>query len=290
MTPIPARGHQNSWWRVLWIGMLAYFVGIFVLLFTANPVIFPTVVMIGCFTVPVAYVAFFYERRHLSLLNMPTTVKAFLYGGVLGVFAAAILEPLLIGELNVFSVFLVGLIEEFAKILGVVAIARRLRRDLELDGLILGAAAGMGFASLESNGYAFSAFLSSHGSLSITVALTLLRAFLSPVGHGTWTAIFASVLFRESQAGHFRFNHKVLGAYLTVSLLHGLWDGLPGALAGLPYPGLNIFLGEAIVGGIGFWILYRRWREALRVQVSRLFSSSSSFMTKEPPPRPPASP
>ncbi len=263
---------QRGWWRVLWKGMVSYFIGIAVLVFTGNPVLIPTVVMIGCFTVPVAYVAFFYERRHLSQLNMPRTVVAFLYGGILGVFGAALLEPILIRELNVLSVFLVGLIEELAKILGVMGIARRRRRDLELDGLILGAAAGMGFASLESNGYAFTAFLESHGSVSVMVGLTLLRALLSPVGHGTWTAILAAVLFRESEPHRFRLNRRVWGAYLTVSVLHGLWDGLPGVLAGLSYPGLHILIGQAVVGAIGFLILARRWREAIQVQKTRLSS------------------
>lgn len=260
--PLAISGRRGGWWRVLLTGLLAYFVGIAVLVLTANPIIFPTVVMIGCFTVPVTYVAFFYERRHLSQLNMPTTARSFLYGGVLGVFSSALLEPLLIHELNFFSIFFIGLIEEFTKILGILFIARRGRHDRELDGLILGAAAGMGFASLESTGYAFTAFLGSHGNLSVTVGLTLLRGFLSPVGHGTWTAILTGILFRESVAGRFRVNVRVLGAYFTVSILHGLWDGLPGLMAALLFPGFDIVIVQVFVGGIGFFILWRLWREA----------------------------
>jgi RsiW-degrading membrane proteinase PrsW (M82 family) len=256
-------GKRGGWWRVLLTGLLAYFAGIIVLVLTDNPILFPTVVMIGCFTVPVTYVAFFYERRQISQLNMPTTARSFLYGGVLGVFASALLEPLLIRELSFSSFFLIGLIEEFTKILGILVIAGHRRHDRELDGLILGAAAGMGFASLESAGYAFIAFLNSHGSLSATVGLTLLRGFLSPVGHGTWTAILAGVLFRESDAGRFRFNRRLLGAYLTVSILHGLWDGLPVLIAALLLPGLDILIGQACVGGIGFFLLWRLWREAV---------------------------
>ncbi len=258
-------GRRGGWWQVLWTGLLAYLVGIAVLVLTSNPILFPTVVMIGCFTIPVTYVAFFYERRHLSRLNMPTTARSFLYGGILGVFSSALLEPLLIHELSFFSFFLIGLIEEFAKILGILLIVRRSQHNLELDGLILGAAAGMGFAALESTGYAFTAFLASQGSLSVTVALTLLRGFLSPVGHGTWTAILTGVLFRESDAGRFRLNRRVLGAYLTVSLLHGLWDGLPMFLAALTLPGIDIVIGQACVGGFGLFLLWRRWREAMRL-------------------------
>lgn len=258
----------SSWWRVLLTGFLFYLVGIVVLVLSSNPVLFPTVVMLGSFLVPVTYVTFFYERRHLSQLTLPATFMSFFYGGVLGVFASALLEPIFIRQLNFSTIFGVGLIEEFAKILGVLVIARRQRHNVEMDGLILGAAAGMGFASLESTGYAFSAFLLSGGSLSVTVILTLLRGLLSPVGHGTWTAILASVLFRESDAGHFHLNGRVMGAYLTVAILHGLWDGLPAAIAILFSPGLDVFIGQALVGGIGFFILWQRWREARHLQTA----------------------
>ena len=66
-----------------------------------------------------------------------------------------------ITQLNVWAILKIGFIQEFAKILGVVIIARHKRHDSEMDGLILGAAAGMGFAALESNGYAFTAYLMS---------------------------------------------------------------------------------------------------------------------------------
>ncbi len=275
LTPLKPNGLRRTggWWRVLLTGLVAFFLGLTVLLLTGNPILFPTVVMIGSFTVPVTYVAFFYERRHMSRLTMPTTTKSFLYGGVLGVFAAALLEPVFVGQLNFFNAFLVGLIEEFAKILGVLVIARRRRHDLELDGLILGAAAGMGFASIESNGYAFTAFLGSGGNLSIAVGLTLLRGLLSPVGHGTWTAILASVLFREGESGRFRINRRVLGAYLTVSILHGLWDGLPIVISALISPGFYILIGELFVGAIGLFILWRRWQEAKRLQLENVAAS-----------------
>jgi RsiW-degrading membrane proteinase PrsW (M82 family) len=257
----------NSWWRVLLIGFLFYFAFIAALILTGNPVLFPTVVMVGSFMVPVTYVAFFYDRRHLSRLTVPAIAQSFIYGGLIGVLAASILEPLFIQQLDFVTAFGVGLIEEFVKVLGILIISRRLGHDAEMDGLLLGAAAGMGFAALESSGYAFSAFLRSGGSLTTTVFVTLLRGILSPIGHGTWTAILVSVLFRESKVGHFRINFKVIGAYLGVSILHGLWDGLPGAITVLFGQGLDVFAGQATVGIVGLFILWRRWREARRLQL-----------------------
>ena len=71
------------------------------------------------------------------------------------------------------SVLIVGTIEEGAKIIGVMLIARRRRPVSEVDGLIMGAAVGMGFAALESMGYTFTEFLTSQGSLSATVITML---------------------------------------------------------------------------------------------------------------------
>ncbi len=261
---------KSGWWRVLLLGIAFYVASLIALILTGNPNLFPTVVMVGTFMIPVTYVVFFYDRRHWSGLNVPAVAQGFIYGGLLGVLAASILEPIFIRSLTAVSVFGIGLIEEFVKILGILVIARHHRHDSEMDGLILGAAAGMGFASLESNGYAFSSFLMSGGSLSATVFVTLLRGILSPIGHGTWTAILASVLFRESRAGRYHINWKVIGVYLVVSILHGLWDGLPGLITSYLGSGLDVFIAQAFIGLIGLFILWRRYREARRLQLEAL--------------------
>jgi protease PrsW len=254
----------GSWWRILLIGLVLFVISVVVFAITGNPNLFPTVALIGNFLVPVSYVAFFYERRHMSQVTLVSTARAFFYGGVLGVFAAALLEPLFITRLTFLSAFEIGLIEEFAKILGVVVVARHHRHDTEIDGILLGGAAGMGFAALESSGYVFTAFIQSGGSLSDLVIVTLLRGLLSPVGHGTWTAILASVLFREGAPNTFRINGAVIGAYITVSLLHGLWDGLPPLISALTGSGTDVLISQGLVGLAGLIILWFRFREALR--------------------------
>jgi protease PrsW len=189
-----------------------------------------------------------------------------MYGGLLGLIAASLLEPFFIRQLDLGAILKVGFIEEFAKILGVLVIARHRRHDSEMDGLILGAAAGMGFAALESSGYAFTAFLKSNGSVSAAVGVTLIRGLLSPLGHGTWTAIIASVLFRESKSCNFRINWKVINAYLLVSILHAMWDGLPLVVSYIFGQGLGVLIAWGAIGAVGLFILWIRWREAVRLQ------------------------
>ncbi len=253
---------RNSWIKVFFAGLGIYFLTLIVMIFTSNTNLFPTVVLIGNFIVPVTFIAFFYERRHLSKLDIPTTASVFLYGGFLGVLASAILEPFLVRPSDPFSVFMIGLIEEGAKIAGVMWIARRRRPVSEVDGLIIGMAAGMGFAALESMGYTFTEFLSSQGSLSATVGTMLLRGVLSPFGHSTWTGILASVLFQESTGNQYRITRRVLRAYLFVVLLHALWDGLPPVVEFLFSSSLSVLVAQLAVGIAGFAVLWKRWLRA----------------------------
>src|SRR5215471_21209578 len=95
----------GSWWRILLVGFVLFVFSVLVFAITDNPNLFPTVGLLGNFLVPVSYVAFFYERRHMSQVTIVSTARAFFYGGVLGVFAAALLEPVFVTRLTFVSSF-----------------------------------------------------------------------------------------------------------------------------------------------------------------------------------------
>jgi hypothetical protein len=94
------------------------------------------------------------------------------------------------------------------------------------DGIVLGAAVGLGFAALESAGYAFNALFTMEGlSLQNLVETEVLRGLLTPLGHGLWTAILGGVLFRTAaEGGRLRLSGALVGWYLVVAGLHALWD------------------------------------------------------------------
>jgi hypothetical protein len=54
------------------------------------------------------------------------------------------------------------------------------------------------------------------------------KPILEPaVGHGLWTAILGGVLFHAASRGNrLRLTGGVIGAYLLVSILHGIWDSM----------------------------------------------------------------
>lgn len=259
---------------VLFLGMLLFVIATVVMFLTGNPNLYPTVILIGNFLVPIAFVAFLFDHQHLSALRPEMVGKSFALGGILGVLGASILESLLIPlptnpnqGLPLTSAMAVGLIEEGCKILAVMFLARRMQHTSEIDGLLLGAAVGMGFAALESTGYAFTAFLSSNGRVSASIVSTVLRGLVSPFGHGVWSGILGAVLFRQSGPKHFRINGWVILTYLFVSTLHGLWNGLPQTLFFVIPPGIPISVTILLLGIIGMIVLAVLYRRAIRQKI-----------------------
>jgi RsiW-degrading membrane proteinase PrsW (M82 family) len=276
LTPPEQRpAHRNrDWLHLLLAGAGLFVVATIVMFLTENPNLFPTVILVGNFLVPIVFVLFLYDHQHLSALTPSTIAQSFVVGGMLGVLGASLLEPLLIPlstnpdqSLTLRAAIVVGLIEEGCKILAVMWVARRLRRDSEMDGLLLGAAAGMGFAALESTGYAFTVFVASRGQVEASIVETILRGLLAPFGHGVWTAILAAVLFRRSTPNHFRISGSVVLTYLFVSLLHGLWDGLPRVLYVVVPPGIPISVVPLTLSAIGIIVLIALYRQAERRQM-----------------------
>jgi protease PrsW len=262
-----------GWLRVLLLGMGLFVVTTIVMFVTGNPNLYPTVILIGNFLIPIVFVTLLYDHQQLSALSPATIAQCFALGGVLGVLGASVLEPLLIPMpsnpdqgLALSSALLIGLIEEGCKILAVVFLARRRRHTAEIDGLLLGAAVGMGFAALESTGYAFTVFLASRGQVGASIAATVLRGLVAPFGHGVWTAILSAVLFRQSGLKHFRITVSVILTYLFVALLHGLWDGLPRvSYLVLPFD-IQISVVSLVISVFGLTVLGGLWRQALRRQ------------------------
>ena len=262
----PRRG--RGWVRVLLIGAGLFIVTTIVMLLTGNLNLYPTVILIGNFLVPVVFVAFLYDHQQFSSLSLDTVATSFCVGGILGVLGASILESLVLPVasnptqgLSLGGAFAVGLIEEGCKIAVVAFLARKMDHTSQMDGLLLGGAVGMGFAALESTGYAFTTLLLSHGSVSASLAETLIRGLLAPFGHGIWTGILGAVLFRESTPRHYRITGTLILTYLFVSVLHGLWDGLPVTVYVIVPPGIPISvatLGIGLIGIVTFSILYQR--------------------------------
>src|SRR6266545_3597946 len=181
-----------SWVRIFVGGLVLWSAAVLVTFATRNSNLVPTIILLGSFLVPVAFVTYAFGHAD-EVVTAQRIFAAFVYGGVLG---ASILEGALLRQPSGPAYLGVGLIEEAVKLAALWLLARRLGRYTMRDGIVLGAAVGFGFAAFESAGYAFNALFTSSGlSLLNLVETEVLRGILAPVGHGLWTAILGGALF-----------------------------------------------------------------------------------------------
>jgi RsiW-degrading membrane proteinase PrsW (M82 family) len=272
VSSVPARQPpplaRQQWWRVLAIGALLYWATMKLLASSGNPNFAPTVIMIGSFLIPVAYVTYLYESESLVEVPLPTLALTFFYGGVLGTIAAQLLEQRLVAGAPPVAALGIGFSEEIAKPLGVLWLARREDLARARHGFLLGAAAGMGFAAFETMGYGFTFLIASRGSLDVLGEVLLTRGLLSPMAHGAWTALVVGVFWREGK----RLTPAVLLAFAVAVALHALWNFASGAIPielaipgvelrwrslNLAIPELSLPVPEMVVGALGLWILRR---------------------------------
>ena len=145
---------------------------------------------------------------------------------------------------------LVGIIEESAKLVVPVLIYLFARRTDSRVGIIVGIAAGMGFATMETMGYGFEVLLTARSIAAVDQTL-LLRALISPANHIAWTGVTAAMLWRIRGA---RNRTAAIGAfiltYVIAIAMHAAWDAstsipLHIALAVLGYGTLLIFVHRA---------------------------------------------
>jgi RsiW-degrading membrane proteinase PrsW (M82 family) len=279
-----------SWIRIFVTGLVLWSAAVLVTFATGNANLVPTIILLGSFLVPVAFVTYAFGHAD-EVVTAQRIFTAFVYGGVLGVLGASILEAVFLRQPSVPAYVGVGLIEEAVKLAALWLLARRLPRYTMRDGIVLGAAVGFGFAAFESAGYAFNALFTAGGpSLLNLVETEVLRGILAPVGHGLWTAILGGTLFGvAARRGRLRLSRAVLGWYVVVALLHALWDASRGiavwltlVLTGTRVQWLLIQLGRApevtpaqvhlftilswallaLDGLLGVLVLHRRWRRA----------------------------
>jgi protease PrsW len=213
------------WVRIFVVGLVLWSATVLVTFATENSNLIPTIILLGSFLTPITFVTYAFARAD-EVITAQRIFSAFIYGGLLGVLGASVLESAFLRQPSGLVYVGVGLIEEGVKLAVLWLLARRLPLYTMRDGMVLGAAVGFGFAAFESAGYAFNALFTRTGlSLWNLLETEVLRGILTPVGHGLWTAILGGALFAAAaRYGRPRLTVAVLGWYAGVVLLHALWD------------------------------------------------------------------
>ena len=219
------RPPRFAWLLVLVVGGALFEVLRRTLVHTQNPNLVPALLLLGATLVPAAFVMFI-RGRHLSYTVDGGTVALIAFvGGLVGITAAGTLEFDALHDLGTLPMVAVGLIEETSKLIAPLAVLLFTRFRRPADGLLIGVAAGAGFAALETMGYAFVALVQSQGDLRSVDGLLLLRGVLSPAAHMAWTGLTAAALW--AAADH-RWSARATASFVLTFVaavgLHAAWD------------------------------------------------------------------
>jgi RsiW-degrading membrane proteinase PrsW (M82 family) len=225
LRPRYAWARRFAWLGVLILGVLAYVLVLHTLVRTENLNFVPSLILLGSIVVPITVLVFAASGGRRITAPTPLVVFTAIAGGVIGTVAAGTVEFDTLHRLNALPMVLVGLIEEAAKLIVPLVLLLFIRRPDPRAGVIIGVASGMGFATLETMGYGFTALLR-NGSLASVEQTLLLRALLSPAGHVAWTGLTVAALWRlPSAARKGRALALAVLAFVLAVALHAAWDG-----------------------------------------------------------------
>jgi RsiW-degrading membrane proteinase PrsW (M82 family) len=150
------------------------------------------------------------------------------FGGMVSIAVASIIYIFVHPRANFFdAIFLVGTIEEFAKLLSFLILYKLIKKDFDeiVDGIIYIAALSLGFSVVENLFYALD---SSH-----PYKLLFLRFLTATIGHVTFSVYMGIALYV-----HKKVHRNYLGLFLAFvlsTLAHGVYDGV------IFQPELNMF-------------------------------------------------
>jgi RsiW-degrading membrane proteinase PrsW (M82 family) len=214
--------------------LLWLYIGCVLLGVLHNVALLPVWLVLGSVTVPGAILLTMtaVERRR-PILSGNFLLLAATGGGVVAIIVGGTIDSLIQpftsgGLVDDHALLLAGFIEEGCKLLVVLILGRRLQAKTVIQGLMLGAAVGLGFAAFEDMGYAMAPFLNHSFTASLLAQSgqdQLVRQLFTPFGHPLWSALLGGAVFAASRDGRYEFRWRILLAYVGVATAHGAWDG-----------------------------------------------------------------
>jgi RsiW-degrading membrane proteinase PrsW (M82 family) len=218
-----------------------------------NIKLYPGWLFMGAFAVPISVMFFFVETNVLRNISLYRVLKLFFFGGLISLIFALFLFEMTAAATEWFGAMAAGPVEELAKLLAVVFVAKQWKgTPWTLNGMLLGAAVGAGFAAFETAGYIFEYAINGGSDIGVM----LMRALCTPFTHIIWTACTAGALWRYKGERNFEFGMlkewPVLRILLFVIALHAIWNSpLTVPLVG----GLSAFALKSLILGVIGWLL-----------------------------------
>src|SRR3989442_6846746 len=219
---------------------------------------FLLILFIAAFALPLVYLVWIRNSPRYGREPWPTVLKTFAWGAVFSVIIAIILSVvfiLILGQIQSLNDFfarrfadqttaigalvVAPIVEEAAKAVG--ATAGRRQTQSKADGLVYGAAAGLGFSAMENLFYALAALFVTGVGPSGSLVVVGVRSFSSSFLHASSTAVFgyglAKAWLTKRPSAIFPFYFVAVGMHATFNFFWTL---------ALTYSDQNNIVGEAL--------------------------------------------
>ena len=237
--------HPWLYSRILGVFLVATVGLLFMASHFQNPNVLPGLMFIGSTMVPFAVLFFFFEVNAPRNISFYEVLLIFLVGGIASLVVTLGIAPVIGGLFNdgtntttILEAMGIGIYEEVGKAVPVAYFLRDVKKKYILNGLLVGAAVGAGFAAFESAGYAFKFALQAAGQggqanawnnmMDVMMSVISQRAIFAPGGHVIWAAITGAGLALVKGAHDMApdmFMHPTFLKFFAIPILvHGTWD------------------------------------------------------------------
>ena len=191
---------------------------------------------IGALLVPISGLIFFFESNAFKNISIFDVMRMFFIGGVLSLISTMILyqfvtfstESQYYGIMTITDAFIVGFVEEVGKATVVILFINYLKTNKILNGLLIGAAVGAGFAVFESAGYIFRFGFNLVDGVNNITEITIQRGWTALGGHLVWAAIVGAAAVIVKETNHFEWaniiDKRFIFFFFVAVTLHGIWD------------------------------------------------------------------
>ena len=228
----PKQASAWVYFKILLFFLIAYIPTRIGFMNYGNDNFLPIMIMLAAFAVPVTILIFFFEINLFRNIPFYKVLKYFILGGSLSLILAILYFSLPYFESSATTqtftgALMIGLIEEAAKaVIVAIFLFKSKKSQYILNGLLVGAAVGAGFAAFETAGYILRYGMS--GGVQTMLEIIKLRGFLAPGGHVAWAAIEGAALmyvkgFDKLDKKHINDKRFLLICLIPV-VLHGIWD------------------------------------------------------------------
>lgn len=273
--------------RILFCMVVAYIFMLVCVTTLKNNISLAGLIFLGSFAMPFAILMLFFELNTFRNISFYTVLKLFFMGGAASLVITLVIFSLDIihsGHNNFWSAFMTGVGEELGKAFIVFYFLRRMRDcNYILQGMLVGAVIGAGFAALESAGYAMHALTSvepgatRQSLIDAVTASIYTRGFLSPGSHVAWAAITGAAFMIAKGQGRLSFivfqKVRFWKLFIIPVLFHACWNA-----PFLDEPGAEDFIKYSTLVGAVWLVLLILINMGLS-QVAELRSNPSVFQT-----------